>query len=153
MPNGFLGRPAMAFMTHVHEAHTVATRDMKRQFEAQNINAIRHHPLPFDIENAHRGNFFVGTGMASNIVASNQDYGDIATGINHADEQLGYCVHQICSDIEAMCNTIYNLPKTVPQCLNMCSQLKSALIQFRETSDQLIGITREYGNAITNIEH
>jgi len=51
-----------------------------------------------------------------------------------------------------MCQTIYVLPQTVPQCMNITNDIKCTMNEFREMTDDVAIAMRKFAREITEVE-
>ena len=96
--------------------------------------------------------FTTGKKTSSNIVTDQRLCEEIAVKISRVDDKIGRCLHQIALEIEAMCQTSYNLPQTIPRCINITSITKNSLGEFRELAEEAIGLIRSHARDVTEIQ-
>ena len=150
MANGFAGNAPRKFMTTVHKAVSEANSTWRSEAAVGRVDAYPRK-LPFDPRDGNRGSFILGRGSSANIVADSRTYEQIARGLYSADDQMGQCIFRVSTAIEAMCDTIFILPRTNAQCRRVTETLKNALNQYQDLSDELIRLTRNYGREIVSI--
>ena len=150
MPRGFIGNAAAKYLRQVSNAHESAvSAGMKRPSHAP--PGPRGRRLPFGPEDAFRGSFTVGHRNSSNIVTDREEYAAICNKIDQAEDRMGECLHKTALEIEAMCQTIFVLPRVVPRCVGISDAIKQSLNQFRSlTLDAIIHI-RNFARDITDI--
>jgi len=152
MPNGFIGRPALTYLTQVSEAHTRAENRMQRAPQEGRFR-MRARPLQFNPEDATVGRFTTGRGDSSNIVVSQQEYDTVSYYINQIDDTIGECIYRTACEIEEMCQTIFILPSVVRGCMNISDTVKGSLNQFRTMTDETIQQARRFARDIMDIGH
>ena len=153
MPNGFSGYAANSYLTSVAEAHENAAESVESA-AIVNRPSPRVQPLPFSPDRAGStgGQFTTGTGSSDNIVAFYTEYDAISRDLNMADDRIGECLYRVCEEIENMCQTIYVLPQTVPQCMNITNDIKCTMNEFREMTDDVAIAMRKFAREITEVE-
>lgn len=156
MPNGFIGRPAVRYLTDVSNAHTEALNAAAQISSGAPSSAPskmnNKKQLPFSPEDAKTGKFTTGKGNSGNIVADQKEYEDICRRISYADDKLGECLYRIATEIETMCQDAYKLPWAVPGCLNITNSIKSSMGEFRSLTEEVLGLVCKYARDITEIE-
>jgi len=93
--------------------------------------------------------FTLGVASISNVVANRREYAFISQRLYQEDEQMGICIYNTCAEIEAMCDTIYQLPETVPHCKQVIALVLESLAEYRELSDRIVAIMRNYSRDIS----
>ena len=153
MPNGFAGSAANRYLTDVSDAHTNAAGAVESA-AISNMPRPRVERLPFPPDGARSmgGQVPTGTGSSENIVVDLMEYETIARNLNNADDRMGECLYRVCQEIENMCQTIYSLPHTVPQCMNITNDIKCTMNEFREITDDVAIAMRKFAREITEIE-
>jgi len=129
--------------------HMNAARTNSRTLPA--LTTPRERPLPFSPEDAHTGSFAVGRGNSSNIVADYNQYLEVCRTINKAEENMGYCLHSVATEIEALCQSAFVMPSAVPRCLNISDTVKCSLDQARHMTDDILMESRRFADTITGI--
>ncbi|MCL2619509.1 MAG: hypothetical protein FWD97_01065 [Defluviitaleaceae bacterium] len=156
MTNGFMGKAAVSYLTAVSEAHTDSGDSILRI--PPSVEANPHYSprlgakqIPFLPQDAVRGHFTTGYGNSGNIVTDLGKCKEMMHKISNADDRMGECIYRIALEIEAMCQTIYRLPQTVPECLNICGLLKSSMGEFREVTEDAVLLMRGHAREMSEI--
>jgi len=111
----------------------------------------RERPLRFSPEDAHTGSITLGHGNSSNIVADYNEYMAVCWAINKAEENMGYCLHGVAAEIEALCQSAFVMPAAVPRCLNISENVKRSVEQSRYLTDDVLMESRRFADDITSI--
>jgi len=72
--------------------------------------------------------------------------------VDVADNQAGADLYMITNAIEEMCAMMFVVPETVPRILDVTSQLKSSLGQFRSLTEDTSTNMRRFSNAMSDID-
>ena len=160
MPNGFIGRPAVAYLTRASDAHSTAARTTAQtssEATAQNPDArgmartASPRRLPFSPEDGKTGGFSTGRGNSSNIVVDRHVCEEIARKITHADDKAGESLYRIAMEVENMCNTTFVMPTASPRCLNVAMATKTFLEEYRKLTDEIAASMRKFAQETTDI--
>jgi len=160
MPNGFVGRPALRYITDVVE--TLATAELALQRDP--FRNLRNRAVPppsvppqtgkqspYTVGDAKIGGFSTGVGASENIVVEDSEYISITQQIDAVDDLFGETMYQIASEIEALCSTSFILPRTVPKCLLIAQTMKGSLGEFRSVTEEGIIQTKNYSSDIVSV--
>jgi len=161
MINGFSGRSAVHFInatnTALAESGEALSRDpfQGREWRRGNPPNIRpgiNQRAPFSEESGMNGGHTVGVGNATNIVVDEHVYEDVVRQIGMLDEEFGADLYRTATAIEEMCTSMYVAPETTPLLLEIASQLKSSLGQFRSLTEEASIQTRRFVDEMMEID-
>ena len=153
---GFSGNIPNRYNSSVSDAHGWAMRKFREivaTSQSDNPPTIRERSV-IDImrNNSMSGGATVllGIGSPANVVVNRNEYAFVAQRLYQEDEKMGICIYNTCAEIEAMCETIYQLPETVPHCKQMIAKVLESLAEYRELSDLIVNTLRNYSRDILN---
>jgi len=167
MIRGFFGMAASSFIRDTNDAMAESSREHSRDpFESyvreegdegparrprRTIRAVNQRPL-FSPEAALRGTHAVGVRNSSNVVVDQDTYEEVLRRLNAVDDQAGEDIYKCCAAIEEMCQSTLIIPETLPRILEITSQLKNSLGEFRALTEETSIRTKNFVNRVVEID-
>ncbi|MCL2611290.1 MAG: hypothetical protein FWE02_06405 [Defluviitaleaceae bacterium] len=161
MARGFTGKTVERFFCNTSEALSNAAKVHDRDpFEGRSaglvplpiLPSVSNRKVPFEAADAWSDKHPTNVGNSSNIVVDPSVGEPALIRVSSVDERAGQELYNICSMVEEMCRTIYIVPETNPRVINMCSEFKNSLGQFRTLTEEFNSCMRSFMNEAANID-
>jgi len=107
---------------------------------------------PFADDISQSGSHRTGVGNSSNIVVDMDIYRDTMRAMDMVDDEVGAEIYKTCIAIEELCSKSFIVPETVPRILEIASQMKSCLGQFRSLTEDVRILAIKYADEIIQLD-
>lgn len=160
MPDGYVGLPCLKYLTDVADAlsHATPVHDQNPFANLSNqavpppaLQARDNKISPYAPDTAKNGYYETGIGTSNNIVVEQSEYEYILAQIDNIDDTIGQELYNIAVEIEALCESEYVMPKTVPRCLFIANALKNSLGNFSNLTYDCLKRMRDFVSGIIDV--
>lgn len=161
MPDGFIGNACSKYLNVVENAMTESRNDHNKnpfadlpksdtpppQLKDKQNFFIKHEP-----ESSLTGGYSTNYGNENNIVLDREVYSEIIYMLKKTDTQTVEDLHNIVTQIEQMCETIYIVPSVLPKLLEIVKNIKESLSEYRDLGESTEQIADDFCNEIVSID-